>query len=29
MGLDAGNEIQGSGTSTIWTIALEQVAGNP
>jgi hypothetical protein len=29
MSLGAGNEVQSSATSTTWTIAAEQVAGNP
>jgi hypothetical protein len=29
MSLDAGNGIQDSATTTVWTIAVEQVAGNP
>jgi hypothetical protein len=29
MSLDAGNGIQGSATTMVWTIAVEQVAGNP
>jgi hypothetical protein len=29
MPLDAGNEFQGSSTSSVWTLAMEQLAGNP
>jgi hypothetical protein len=29
MPLDAGNEFQGSSTASVWTLAMEQVAGNP
>ncbi len=29
MPLDAGNAYQGAATSTTWTIAAEQVEGNP